>query len=376
MGAFVSIEMGNSVTKIVYGQMKKRNIIVKKYKLVENSEKAILPDGTVNINEVEPVLKRTLKEMKVRRAKGFLTISGTTGIVRLRDLPMVKLKDMDDMVRFEAEQFLPYNADAFSIDFRINQMKEDVSENKEKKEEPVVEVMVVAQPQNVVEEQVEVISNLRLNVERVTCYTDSIYTYFRYFVLQPNQNYLVVDLGAKNMRLTMFQGKSYFANTVSDWGIDELLSRYMQRNGLSLVQTKGILFSTEKTNEDEKEKSDGLGTSEKLEKLIFALKSKKTTEQPPHYEIDPSLEEVYDDLGREVGRMVEFFKTRKFGLSLDRIYLIGGGANLKDFGSFLELYHNTPVQKLESPYEGANIPQEDYNLLIPTLGVVLSQEER
>lgn len=183
MGKFVAIEIGNRITKIIYGQEKKDDIVIKDYRLLENSDKIYNPDGDLNINEIQPLLKSVLRDMKVRRAECYLTVGGQAGIVRLREMPLVKLKEMNEIVRFEAEQFLPYSIDGFYVDFRVNKLKLSVDEGSETNHDDVdqemAEVMIVAAPKESVDEQVNLIDKLRLNIARVDYYTDAVFCYFK-----------------------------------------------------------------------------------------------------------------------------------------------------------------------------------------------------
>ncbi len=166
MGKFIAMEIGNRMTKVIYGQDKKGDIHIKDYRLIENTDKIYDPDGRLNLNEIQPLLKEILKEMKVRRAECYLTVSGMSGVVRLREMPLVKIKEMKEIVRFEAEQFLPYNIEAFYLDFKVNQIKKSLSEESLDEGGEVAEVMIVAAPKDTVDEQVELVDKLKLNIKK------------------------------------------------------------------------------------------------------------------------------------------------------------------------------------------------------------------
>ncbi len=184
--------------------------------------------------------------MKVRRAECYLTVSGMSGVVRLREMPLVKnKKKMKEIVRFEAEQFLPYNIEAFYLDFKVNQIKKSLSEESLDEGGEVAEVMIVAAPKDTVDEQVELVDKLKLNIKKVDYYTDAIFSYFRKHVLTEDKNTLVVDLGAKSMNLTMFNGTTYFANIQSELGIVDLIERHSEYTGSPLNKSREEMFDFE-----------------------------------------------------------------------------------------------------------------------------------
>ncbi len=402
MGSFVAFEIGNAITKVISGNKNKSNITIKKYSVIENNEIALMSDGTLNIHEILPLLKKELKELKIRSRKLYITLSGKSEIVRLREFPMVSLKQMREMLIFDAQQFLPYDVEAFAMDFRINQIisemvhrdNEDDEQDSEKISEDVeekkVEVMVAVHPKNMVEDQINLANSLKVDVERVTSYTDAVFTYFMKYILDDDRNILVVDVGSKHTRITMFHGKKYFANTSSDTGIEAIVRDYSMLVGKDIDETVNILFGDgvsddgveENNQNDEVEFEQMFGvdtTSEKLSKLANLLK-KRTDDivDVSNVLLDSDLEGVYESVAKDIRRMIEFFKTRKFGYSVDEIYLIGGGANLTNLDRFLYDYHGIPVNYITDPNISSNraktIPAKDYNLLIPVIGSVIHQE--
>lgn len=373
MGKIVALEIGTKMTKLIYGQEKKSGLQIIDYRLIENSDKIYNPDGDLNINEIHPLLKNLFKEMKIRRADCYLTVGGQSGIVRLREMPIVKLKDMNEIVRFEAEQFLPYNIEAFYVDFRINQIKNKVDESDhEEIGDEVAEVMIVAAPKELVDEQVNLIDKLKLNIKRVDYYTDAVYCYFKKYVLNENKNILVVDLGSSGMKLTMFNGINYFANIYSEVGLEDVFERYSEQNDISIDDARNAINPDFALVMDVHSSEDGIHS--KLDRLreklqLTSLENRHMNQV--EYEIDPRLERIYEPLGYEVAKMMEFFKTRQFGMAVDEIYLIGGGANIRQFDDFLKYYHNVVVRKVENLHEYSGMKSQDYNLMIPVVGALL-----
>ncbi len=380
---FVALEIGNAVTKIVYGKKTKKKFTIKKYSLIQNSETVFLPDGKVNLAELTPILKRALKSMKIRKADVYITLSSTSSIVRLREFPLVPIKQMQEMLRYDAEQFLPYDVNAFSMDFRINQIKLGKAAEHDLSDKPlekVAEVMVIVHPTKLMENQIKLASNLKQNVQKITNYTEAVYSYFYAHILNDKQNIIVADLGYENMRLTMFQGKQYFANSVADIGIKSLQQELSNMKQISEQDANKLLFnpnaSIAPTNPTSSAtKADVSARSSRLQALASKLKKKEieTQRSSVPLSMDDALENLYEQVGRDVGRMIEFFKTRQFGFSVDGIYLIGGGANLSGLDAFLSQYHGMEVRKILSPDKSV-VSDADYSLLIPSIGCVLDQE--
>ena len=372
MGKFVAIEIGNELTKVLYGFDKKEDIVIKDYRFIRNTDKLFNPDGELNINEIQPLLKSELKDMGIRRADCYLTVGGQSGIVRLREMPLVRLKEMKEIVRFEAEQFLPYNVEAFYIDYRVNRIidkpvQEGGSTDESQTDTQTAEVMIVAAPKELIDDQIELIDKLRLNIKRVDYYTDAVFCYFRKHILSDDKNVLVVDLGSAGMKMTMFNGTKYFANISSELGVKELITRYTEKNNVSESEARKHLLPPN-VHAKKEETSLILNRLETLRQKMQFSKASETSEKTTEYDFDPELELLYEPIGYEVGKMMEFFKTRQFGMSVDALYLIGGGSNLNQLNEFLRVYHNIDVLKVENIAKDSDMTDHEYALMVPVIG--------
>ncbi len=379
---FVAFEIGNAMTKIVYGKKTKNKVSIKKYSLVKNGEGTVFPDGSLNLSILTPILKKELKSMKVGRADTYITLSSKASIVRLREFPLVPIKQMQELLRYDAEQFLPYEADAFTMDFRINQIRKSSSkeENADGDEmDKVAEVMVVIHPKELIEEHLKLADDLKLKTNKVTTYTEGLYSYCYDKILDNNKNIIVADVGGKNMRVTMFQGKKYFASNIADIGVEGIAFALASIHEVNDAAAHKLLFNSSEekkvVKKPEVETSSSTNSLSRLETLSNRLKKRGDVAKSADVAIDADvpLENLYDQIAREVGRMIEFFKTRRFGYSVDEIYLIGGGANMNGLDAFLSKYHGLDVKKIASP-DRTIISDADYNLLIPSIGAVLNQE--
>ncbi len=372
---FVALEIGNAITKIVYGKKTKKSFAIKKYSIIKNSKDIVFPDGHINVDMLTTILKAQLKELNIRRADAYITLSSTSSIVRLREFPIVPIKQMREMLRYDAEQFLPYDVDAFAMDFRVNQIKINKNSDNELSSqtmEQFAEIMVVVHPKKLMEEQIKLAQNIKLTPKKITNYTEAIFSYFYQSILKEKSNILVVDIGAKNTRLTMFRGRQYFANSVSDIGIESIIEELVAVKDIKSDTVRQLLFNAKYAQKKAIKKAEPKPVS-RLDRLSSKLKKDDGISSVSDSGVDPMLEHVYEQIAREMGRMIEFFKTRQFGYSVDGIYLIGGGANLNGIDTFLSKYHSIKVKKLSSP-DSTIVPHSDYSLLIPSIGVILDQE--
>lgn len=365
MGKVVGIELGSANTKIVVGNKTKSNFDLLEYKILKNSEGVYSYDGHLDINELAPSLMQTLKEMNALRKKCYLTVSSTKSIVRNRTFPLVKKKELDAMVKLEAEQFLPYEADAFYIDYRVIEVNETGDDKS-------LNVMVVAVPKMIIDEAVELIEKCKLHLECVNVFTDAMHSYYKSFFPESDENTLIADIGYSHVRMVAFRGKEYFANIVSEVGIRSIENYYNEHYGILEEELSGFLFedkalskeSYNRINKEEVYKDFGsLSFSDMPEVLsLNVAPDPDSQEENQQFDID------YNNILKEINKMLSYFTSRKYGSKIDKILLCGGGA--RAIGLMDAIENDTEIDTYFLTHKGHH-KNEETMLLIATIGTIM-----
>ncbi|MGB3368351.1 MAG: pilus assembly protein PilM [Acidaminobacteraceae bacterium] len=393
------VEIGNNKTKIVYGTFHNNLIDVKSYIIYSNSDKTFNYEGGLNINEVFPQLMGYFKKMKVRRKNTYITLPNENTVVRTRELPRVKIKELSQMIKFEAEQFLPYNIEEFYIDFKV-------LEEIETDEALLINTVIVAVPKGVVDDHVKLLDKTKQKIKVMSPYTDAVNSYASAMLTSDDTNIMIADIGEKFINMSVYQGANYYASINSEIGVKNIVDIFSAKESLETSLAHDVLFGklqlddiknevTSKTedfeaanmlDEDIKDDSlvdfnaltneledtdDGISKMDKLRRRMEILSNGQV-------EMDEvkkaTLNESYYEIFRELNRMVDFFRTRKFGTTLDVIYLCGGGANLTNLKEYLANVIGIDVKSVDEVRQNnLGIKAEDYNLLVSALGSALGR---
>lgn len=387
----IGIEIGTKNTKILYGKLKNNRFEVIKSGILENTDKVFNVEGDIIANQLEPLLREKLKEMKIKRGNLYLTISSNKTIVRNREFPAVKLKELDEIVRYETEQFLPYDADSFFIDYKVlSRVQTDESD--------LVKVMIAAIPKEIVNDYLEVFKRMKFHLSRVNISTNSICELFSGSGVGKEENVMVVDVGHRFLRLNLFQDCSYYAHIVSEVGVQDVVNGYSRFMKTTPSKAHDYLFGKEvpkvdpgaiqmhdvqkefgslKFNVDGANDTDGANdadgsnspygmksavndaANDALREIESMLNGEKDTEVTAdeeqtevlhqsyaeggssipvsdNYVYLPDMVKHYGSIYQEIDKMMTFYKSRRFGLKIDKIYLIGGGANLVGLTAYVQ----------------------------------------
>lgn len=393
------VEIGNNKTKIIYGTFYNNLIDVKSYIIYSNSDKALNYEGGLNINEIFPQLMGYFKKMKLRRKSCYVTLPNENTVVRTRELPRVKIKDLSQMVKFEAEQFLPYNIEEFYIDFKV-------LEEIETEDAPLVNTVIVAVPKDVVDDHVKLLDRTKQKIKVMSPYTAAVNSYANSILTSEDKNIMIADIGEKFINMSVYQGKNYYASINSEVGIKDIVDTFSAKESLETSVAHDVLFGKIELDDiknefisantkydaesiiNEENKDDNLddfnALTNELEKIDEGQSSmdklRMRMETLSKGDVDPAevktatLNESYYEIFRELNRMVDFFRTRKFGTTLDVIYLCGGGANLTNLKEYLTNVIGIDVKSVdEARQNNLGIKAEDYNLLVSALGSALGR---
>lgn len=362
MGKVVGIEIGLTNTKIVVGNKNKENFDLLDYRIVPNSEGMYDFDGRLVVNEAAPKLSQHIKELGATRKKCYLTISSPKSIVRNRLFPVVKKKELDAIVQLEAEQFLPYDLNSFYVDYRVLGVDESNDETN-------LNVMVVAVPKEIIDESVDLLEKCKLNIECVNVFVDAIQSYHAFYAPAEDANTLIADIGHHNLRMMAFRGHEYFANINSDNGIKSFEEHYSEHFSIPAEALNDYLFNNIPLPEDITKKAE-----EDEHQRDFATLSFSSGDFDENSIV---INEDKEDLGftldyrpiiSEIQKMLGFFRSRKYGATVDRILLCGGGAHAKGLREAIQ--EDTEIDTVVMTYPGQE-HNKDAALLTTAIGGIL-----
>ena len=349
MSKKIGIEIGTQKTKIVLIKTTKLKTEVVDYKIIDTLEGTFDVKGDVNILKMEEAIHEALKDMKISGGHLYFAINHESVIIRTRKLPYSDDISLENLVRFEAESFLPYDISEFKIDHKILSIVENQdtkSEEESEEQEPettkyLQNIMIVAAPKSLIDQYVELAKKLKLKLKVLTVYTEAMDRYLSSHIIKNDKNILIVDLGASFVNMLMYSKLEYFANIRSHYGIEYLVDEVKRVSDQTTEETLDILFSDSNKVE-----------SETIQNVI---------------------QTGYDTIIDEISKMVDFFKSREFGTFVDEIHLLGGGAKMKDFKNQLEERLEINVKYLDIKVPSKSTNKSLYHGMIPAIGVCMEK---
>lgn len=299
----VAFDMGSSMIKIVVGMYYKNDLTIDKYIAVPTPKDAIIDGEIKKIDELALRLGKVLKENGIRVKDATCTNNSTLIINREILIPKVEEDEMDTVVRYEIQQYLPINLDDYILQTTVLN-EEEINETSK------LNIRVIAYPEKIARGYYNLLLKLDLNPYSLDVNYNAINKFINFtginseFEYKSNESIALIDMGASCIDVNIYKdGQLDFTRIIKDCGndIDEML---IQRNGIQV-------------NEVEKFKINNINLNEELNPVNILLR------------------EIVDDWIEKIEKIIQFYKNRNTGDEINKIIIFGGSSKINGMEEYM-----------------------------------------
>lgn len=299
----IAFDMGSSMIKIVEGMYYKEELSIDKY-ITMNTPKDAIIDGEIKKSE-ELFLKisNVLKENKIKAKYAICTNNSTLIINREISIPKVEEEEMDTVVRYEIQQYLPINLEDYILQVQILN-EEEVNEVKR------LNIRVIAYPEKIARGYYDLLNKLNLKPYALDVSYNAINKFINCidknseYEYNPKDSVAFVDMGASFIDVNIYKnGQLDFTRMIKAGGndIDEILS---EKGGIDLAEVENF-------------------------------KSKSIDIEEPFEPVNIYVREIVDDWIDKIEKIIQFYKNKNMGEEINRIVIFGGSSKLKGMDNYM-----------------------------------------
>ncbi|MFC1735710.1 type IV pilus assembly protein PilM [Candidatus Hydrogenedentota bacterium] len=299
----VVLDVGTSAVRLFELSNTSKGLVLNKFCCVDlKLDPTTPPDERFDAKVT--AIRELLALTKTRKKRTALAVTGQSAFIRTRTLPPVPESKVDQIVRYEIQQQIPFPLDQIALDFQI--MKRH--ENQE------FDVMMVAIKVDSVESFCEVITEAKLKVETVdvTLLADFNWLTHTGEVKREEETTVCINLGASKSELIIEREGDFRFNRTLNVGGNMMSQAIQNEFGITfgeaedLKRERGVAMFLDEDNPDEVDKR-----------------------------IHRSIHPFVDRLTSEITKTLGFFRSQPGGGAVTRAVLFGGGAQLKNLPEFL-----------------------------------------
>lgn len=321
----VVFDFGTSLIKVLIGKFYRNKVVVRDCIIEKTPEGSVIDGAIINILALESVVKKIIEENDIKVKDAICTTNSSSIINREIYIPKVDKSEMDTVIKFEIQEYLPINLNNYIVQYI--ELGEEEVDGKEK-----IKVNVIAYPEKVARTYCEFIKNLGLKPYALDTTFNSLNKIVRVskeineYEYNDGDTLAFIDIGAASVNVNIYKDEKLDFTRLLKFGGNEIDEALKNKCNISQNAFERVKFQEVNLIDLEEE-----GPSAVVRDIIEKWTS-------------------------EIDRIFKFYKSRDIGNKIDRIFIYGGISKTKGIESYLSGRFTTKVRRIK---ELSNVYFED-----------------
>lgn len=307
----IGLDIGSSAIKLLQLKASKKGYALEKFGMKSIDPELIVDGAVMDAGRVVDALKELLREQGVKTKDVVISVSGHSVIVKKITLPSMTEDELEESIKWEAEQYIPFDVNDVNLDFHILP-NVDTPEGNDS-----MAVVLVAVKKDRLAEYTSLVMEAGLNpvVVDVDAFTlENLYGLG--YGTTGSEVVALVNIGASVMNIHIVKGGNFsFTRDISTGG-----NRYTE-----MIQRDLNVPYDAAERAKRGESVEGVNPD--------ALSEILTT--------------MNGELAAEIGRSFDYFRSTSTQETIDRVLLSGGTAKIPGLAPFLSERLGVPVEMID-----------------------------
>ncbi len=306
----LGLDIGSSSIKIAEMSTSRKGFQLDAFGMIPTPPQATSGGDIVDPTLISEAVRMLLDEVKSKR-KGIATgLWGASVIVKRISIPKMEESLIKEQIRWEAEQYIPYDINEVNLDYKILKLGS--------KESDTMDILLIAAMQQMIFNCAEIVSSAGMNCSVLDVEGFALANCFEVnYGVVDNQLMGLLNIGSSVTNFVVLeQGEVIFCRDIPIGGI--IYTNELAKSlGMSLTEAEGI-------------------------KLAMA------TGQAVPENSSNVIESTHDMFKEEIGNAIDFFHNTSGGQTIGKLHLTGGGS--KTLGLYQALGNIIPCERL-NPFQ-------------------------
>lgn len=321
-GNYLGIDIGSTNIKLVNTP---RDISRPKYRVIDTPSGSF-EDGYIrDIPAMAEAIKQCLGGRDRMRGKNpVFSLLSTDIIVRDMEVPPAPPRELPQIVKNMAEEYIPTSLDDYIIDFKPLEL---INEGETRRQR----LLLFAAPRPLVDGYCELADKMRVNISAIDVYQNCIIKASGFMEIEGCKDYLILDVGGKRSVATFFKDKVFSFSRIFDFGGDRITQMISNYRDISPEEAEAI----------------------------------KKNYNAEDSEIDVST--MFENFVGDLTRYVDYYVSRYHADGLEKIILIGGGSAFQPLRGYISESLDLNVVTMDS------IMSEPYGIIFNAFGASIRE---
>jgi len=337
--SMIGLDIGSSSVKAVEIAMKGRGneFELTNMGVAKLPSEAIVQGAFLNSGAISDAIREAIENGKIKTKHAAAAVCGHSVIVKKVSLPTMSRAELDEQIRWEAEQYIPFDVNEVNLDFQI--LESGGTEGQ-------MDVLLVAAKKDLIDDYVQVITEAGLIPAVIDVAAFAVENaYESNYDSNPAEAIALVNIGAQVVNINIISdGAPAFTRDITTAG-----NQYTEEIQKALT----ISF-------------------DEAERLKLGGRSSEESKEVVPQEVEQAMRTVSDTVIGEISRSLDFFAATTADSRIERVFLSGGSSRVAGFANAFHERTGLPVELLNPLAKMAPSSKFDQELLeelAPSLGV-------
>ncbi len=314
----IGVDIGSSYIKTVKLKESKGTYELELFDAHPLPPELIVDGSIIDSLRLVDSLKEMVKKAAIKTRDAVISISGHSSVIIKRiSLPEMSEEDLSESIKFEAEQYVPFDIEDVNLDFQIIGPKEEPGQ---------MDVILVAVKKDIINEYITVVKEAGLNP--IVVDIDSFALENMYGVnyeIEAEKNVALLNIGASTINLSIL------------------------KNGISVFTRDSSIGSNIHTEALQREFNLTYENAERL-------KRGEAVENVVPEDAAAVIETASEEIIGEIVRSFDYFRSTTLHEEIAEVVLSGGGALIKNFAAMISGKAGIET-KVAEPFRNIKIPK-------------------
>jgi type IV pilus assembly protein PilM len=309
--SIIGLDIGSSSVKAVECAVKSKGIEMVRVGVAKLPPEAIVQGAFLNSAAVVSAIQEAVASAGIKTKHVATAVSGHSVIVKKISLPAMSREELDESIRWEAEQYIPFDINEVNLDFQIVEGSEA---------EGQMDVLLVAAKKDLIDDYTQVIADAGLQPAVIDVAAFAVENAFHAnYESAPDEVIALVNIGSQVVNINIVsRGAPAFTRDIS---------------------TGGNAY----TEEIQKALSVSWDEAERMK--IGGSRHEESQDVVPQ-EVEDAIRQVTETVLGEISRSLDFFAATAAESRISRVFLSGGGSLVSGLEGAFQGKTNLPVARL------------------------------
>lgn len=314
----IGLDIGSSYIKAVKLKESKGSYELDVFEIFPLPPELIVDGSIIDSLRLAESIKEMIKKAGIKTKDTAISISGHSSVIIKRiSLPEMSEEELSESIKFEAEQYVPFDIEDVNLDFQIIGPKEEPGQ---------MDVILVAVKKEVINEYISVVKESGLNPIVVDIDSFALENMYGInYEVEPDRNIALLNIGGSTINLSILKG------------------------GISVFTRDSSLGSNLHTEALQREFNLTYENAERL-------KRGESVENVSSEDAAAVIEQASEEILNEIIRSFDYYRSTTMHEDINEVLLSGGCALMKNFASMIQDKSGIETRVAE-PFRNIKIPK-------------------